>query len=387
MKKIKVISCVVAVLFLLAIAVACAQAPAQEDPGAQPTQSAAAEKPSAEQSAAVEQSAAAAGEDGKMVDTTAFKKDGPYVIGFSNISVVNTWRQQAVRELEEHAADLGVEIVQTDAGGDQAKQISDIQDLTTRGIDALIVMSGSSSALNSVLKQVIASGIPVITTDSEVDDLDSFTCHVGANSEDYGYTIAKWLLNEIDGKGKIIVLNGMAGNATSTLRENGLKRAMEELPDGGENIEILATYSADWAYDKGKQSAEQALAAYPEIDGIWSQGGAMSQGAIEAFQAAGRDLVPITGEDNNGYLKMWKSLQDTGFTSVATSFPTYMTATALDTALSILKGESVPKYNYLPAPTITDDNLDEYARPEYSDAYWCVTGLSKEQAEKYYLED
>ena len=36
-----------------------------------------------------------------------------------------------------------------------------------------------------------------------------------------------------------------------------------------------------------------------------SQGGAMTQGAIDAFIAAGRDLVPMTSEGNNGALKAW----------------------------------------------------------------------------------
>src|SRR5450759_1696025 len=54
-----------------------------------------------------------------MVDTTKFKKPGPYKIGFSNISVVNSWRVQMVRELEQEktlhpeVSDLFI----TDAGG------------------------------------------------------------------------------------------------------------------------------------------------------------------------------------------------------------------------------------------------------------------------------
>lgn len=321
-----------------------------------------------------------------MVDTSAFKKDGPYTIGFSNISVVNTWRAQMVHELEQEADKQGVKLYITDAGGDSAKQVSDIQDLLARGVDALLVAPGSSTATNAVTKKAIADGIPVIVFNAEVEGDDAFTGFVGSNAEDFGYTIGKWLVNELNGKGNIIILDGMAGNLINQQREDGLKKAIAELPDGGKNIKILATYYADWAYDKGKQSAEQALAAYPQIDGVFSQGGDMTRGALEAFKAAGRPLVPMTGEDNNGFLKLWKKYQPEGFKSIAASEPTWQSAVALDTALDALKGKPVKKYNYIPIPTITDSDIDQYVKMNYSDSYWCNSKLDPAVADKYYLE-
>ncbi|MEA4853031.1 MAG: ABC transporter substrate-binding protein [Christensenella sp.] len=387
MKKVKVLALFLVVAMVFAFAACGAnQTAASETAAAEETQAAATE---AAESAATEATESAAAEETvseDMVDTTAFKKDGPYTIGFSDIQVVNTWRAQMHNELDAAAEEYGVTLYTTDAGGDTSKQVSDIQDLIARGIDALLVAPGSTTATNAVTRQAIQQGIPVFMINAEVDDPEAYTGYVGSNNVDFGYNTAKWLLNEIGGKGNIIVLNGIAGNSTSTLREDGFKKALEELPDGGENINILATYYADWAYDKGKQSAEQALAAYPQIDAVWSQGGAMSQGVIEAFQAAGRDLVPITGEDNNGYLKMWNELLPTGFVSIATSDPSWESRVALETALNALAGKPVIKDNYITVPIITNDNLSEYVKPEYSDAYWCSSKLPKEKADELYLE-
>ena len=321
-----------------------------------------------------------------QVDTTAFKKDGPYTIGFSNISVVNTFRMQMVRELEAAADEAGVTLYTTDAGGDTSKQVSDIQDLMARGIDALLVASGSTTATNAVTKKALSQNIPVIIFNSEVEDESAFTSYVGTDAVEFGYVMGKWLLNELGGKGNIIVLDGMAGAGVGEMRSSGLQKALDELPDGGKNINILATYYADWAYDKGKQATEQALAAYPEIDGVWSQGGAMTQGALEAFQAAGRPLVPMTGEDSNGFLKAWKNAQADGFKAIAASDACWVGRVALDSALQALAGEPLDKYNYIPVPTITDADIDQYVRPEYSDSYWCNTKLPKDVADEYYLE-
>ena len=321
-----------------------------------------------------------------MVDTSQFKKDGPYTIGFSNISVVNTFRVQMVRELEYAAEQAGGIRYTTDAGGDTSKQVSDIQDLMARGIDALLVAPGSTTATNAVTRKAIDQGIPVIVFNSEVEDESAFTGYVGTDAIEFGYVMGKWLLNELDGKGNIIVLDGTAGAGVGEMRHQGLQKALDELPDGGKNINILATYYADWAYDKGKQATEQALAAYPDIDGVWSQGGAMTQGAIEAFQAAGRPLVPMTGEDSNGFLKLWKEAQSEGFKSIAASDAAWQGEVALEAALKALAGEPIEKYNYIPVPTITDADIDQYVRPEYSDAYWCNTKMPKEVADQYYLE-
>ena len=328
-------------------------------------------------------------EGGEMVDTTRFKSDKAledYFIGYSEFNTVNTWRVQMNREIEHRANELGIRFEITNADSNTAKQISDVQDLLAKGIDALVINAGSPTAVANVLKQCIAEGVPVIIVNSEVDDPDSYTGYVGTSAEEYGYVISTWLLDAIDNEGKIVVVDGIAGNAVSVLRNNGLMRALAELPDGGAGIEILNTYHGDWAYDKGKQIGEQMLAAYPDIDAVWSQGGAMSQGIVEAFQAANRPLVPITGEDNNGFLKMWQELAPQGFTSIAGADPTWQSAYALDVAIKCLQGESILKMDYIPIPVITDDTLNDYVRMEYSDAYWANSRLPKEIADQFYLE-
>lgn len=291
-----------------------------------------------------------------------------------------------VYELQQEADKLGVTLDVTNAGGDAAKQVSDIQDLLAKGVDALIVAPASSSATNSVCKQALGQGIPVIVVNAEVTDKSSFVGFVGTDATAFGYTLGKWLVAKLNGKGNIIVLDGTAGNMINQQREDGLKKAIAELPDGGTNIKILATYHADWAYDKGKQSAEQALAAYPKIDGVWSQGGAMTQGAIEAFQAAGRPLVPMTGEDNNGFLKLWQKNSTKSFSSIAASEPTWQSAVALDEALDALAGKSILRMNYIAIPTITDAQLNNYVKPNYSDSYWCNSHLLKATADKYFKQ-
>jgi ribose transport system substrate-binding protein len=321
---------------------------------------------------------------GEQVDTSKFKKDGPYKIGFSNISVVNSWRVQMVRELE-YEKSLHPEISDlfiTDAGGDINKQIADIEDLLARGVDALLVTPTSPEALVPVIQKALDKNIPIIVFNSALAG-NIETAFVGTDEVEFGYVISKWLMEQLNCQGDIIALDGIAGNSISEDRFKGLEKAIGECPDPSK-VKILSREAADWARDKGKIATEKALAAYPKIDGVWSQGGAMTQGAMEAFQAANRPLVPMTGEDNNGFMKMWKQLQPEGFKGIAASEPTWISAEALKLALDALNGKSIPKSKFIPVPTITEENLDEFVKPDLSDEYWTNSKLPADVAKQYY---
>lgn len=327
------------------------------------------------------------GSDGQ-VDTSVYKKAGPYKIGFSNISVVNSWRVQMVLELQSEAKRRSGEVKElliTDADGKVDKQIKDIEDLLAKGVDALLVTPASPEALVPVLSKAYKSGIPVIVFNSGLSG-DQFTAFVGTDEIEFGYKGGSWLMEQLKCKGNIVALDGIAGNSVSEDRFKGLEKAMKECPDGGTNVKILGRYPADWAYDKGKIAMEKALAAFPQIDGVWSQGGAMTQGAIEAFIAAGRPLVPMTGEDNNGYLKAWKKNIPNGFKGMAASEPTWVSTVALDFALKALGGEKIPHSYMVPVPTIFQEDIDKFLRPEYSDSYWTNSKLSKDLADEKYKQ-
>ena len=105
----------------------------------------------------------------------------------------------------------------------------------------------------------------------------------------------------------------------------------------------------------------------------------MTLGAIDSFQAAQRPLVPMTAEDNNGYLKRWSVLKADGFKSIAPSKPTWLGSEALLVTLKLLNGESVPKDTILPVPMITEDTLGKFVRADLSDSFWANTRLSDEQ--------
>ena len=307
-----------------------------------------------------------------------------YVVALCNYSIGNSWRAQMEQEFVAEAEKLKAEGVVseyyiTNSNEDINKQISDMQDLITKKVDAIVITAASPTALAPVVEEAAEAGIKVVSFDNVVET-DEQVATVGIDEKEFGRIGAEWLGDKLDGKGKIVVLNGIAGTATDSLRWGGAEEVFKQYPD----IEILGSANASWDYAQGKAAMESMLSAYPEIDGVWSQGGAMTQGAIDAFIAAGRDLVPMTSEGNNGAIRAWIENKDKGLSCIAPSNPTYTSAEALRVVIKALNGEDIPGNVVMDIETVTEENVDQYYRSDMPDSFWVLTELDDATLQKLY---
>jgi ribose transport system substrate-binding protein len=316
---------------------------------------------------------------------TEDKSKGGYKIAYCDTSMNATWRVQMTAEFEQKVKELqeeGIisEYYITNANDDASKQISDIRDMITKGVDGILLAAASPTAVTPVIDEAMAAGIKVVTFNSLADS-ENVTSKVSQSDVEFGEIIAEFLVEKLNNKGKIIALNGVAGNSVCNARWRGAEEVFNKNPE----IEIVGTSYADWEYGKGKAATESLLSANPQIDGVWSQGGAMTQGAIDAFIAAGRPLVPMTGEAGNGFLRTWKQyIGKDNFTSIAPNYTTTIIITALDILLKSLDGEEVEKEVVLPLTCVTEDTIDDYYRPDLPDSFWVDTQLTDENLEKLY---
>lgn len=307
-----------------------------------------------------------------------------YVVALCNYSIGNSWRAQMEQEFVAEAEKLKAEGVVseyyiTNSNEDINKQISDMQDLITKKVDAIVITAASPTALAPVVEEATEAGIKVVSFDNVVET-DEQVATVGIDEKEFGRIGAEWLVDKLDGKGKIVVLNGIAGTATDSLRWGGAEEVFKQYPD----IEILGSANASWDYAQGKAAMESMLSAYPEIDGVWSQGGAMTQGAIDAFIAAGRALVPMTSEGNNGAIRAWIENKDKGLSCIAPSNPTYTSAEALRVVVKALNGEDIPGNVVMDIETVTEENVDQYYRSDMPDSFWVLTELDDATLQKLY---
>ena len=306
----------------------------------------------------------------EMVDTGEFKsnKSGNYNICFSNAAVDNPWRQVGWKTMQEEVK-LHDEIGNfraVDAEASDDKQISDIESLAGRNCDALIVSPNTTQTLTPAVEEACETGVPVIVFDRGVntDCPVTFIHPIGGYA--YGADAAEFLVENVDAGGKILALRILPGVDVLETRWSAAKVIFDE-----SDLNVVGVEFTDGDAAKTKSIVADYIQREGQIDGVWMDAGATSVAASEAFEDAGVDVPPVTGEDQQDFLVKW---QEEGWNTVAPTYPTYQWRTPIIAALKILKGEEVPKEWVLPQPKITNDNLADYVQPDMPPLHYALCG-------------
>jgi len=277
----------------------------------------------------------------QMVDTSKFKKEPPWVIGFSNAGQTNAWtvfmQREAQAEAERHP-DLIKKIYVTDALGKADKQINDIEDLYAKGIDILLVRACTEAGLDPIISRLYKEGLPVITISKGITS-DNYTSFVSASNVTMGRMQVIWLAEMLKGEGNIVVLSGWAGSGSVKERWIGGNEALSQYP----GIKILDRQYTQYSASKGKEVMQAMIQSFGDkIDAVWCDAGDQGAGALEALHEAGM-VLPITGNPVNSFMK--RSVQ-WNYPAFAPGYPVTMGADSVKLALKVLQGIPVPKrYN------------------------------------------
>jgi ribose transport system substrate-binding protein len=307
----------------------------------------------------------------ETVAAGTFQKEKPWTIGFSWPGVGNSWIIQTIQEIH-YEADQNSDIAElkfSDAGWQPAKQVADIEDLLTSGIDALVVLPINPDLVKTQIETARSRGIPVIAYTPEGTTLDADVVFYGGG-EFFGKVGGDFLVDRLGGKGTVWAFRGVAGSSDDITRYNGFTKALE-----GSDIKIGAEVYGDWNYAKSKQVCENLVATGQPVDGIWFSGAEMTRACLDVFTEIGKPLVPMTGENNNGFLRIWK---DAGLDSAGPVFTPGLGPAMVRAAVALLDGKGLPtQFESDPAP-ITSENFDQLYRPDLSDAYWMPSTLPED---------
>ncbi|WP_245496407.1 ABC transporter substrate-binding protein [Lichenibacterium ramalinae] len=293
----------------------------------------------------------------------------PFSLGWANIYSVPTWMKQTTDTITQEVDQLKSQglvskLMITDAQGNANTQIQQIQSMIDAKVDAILIDAGSATALNRVIADACGKGIAVLNFDSLVDT-DELTAKIDTDQLEWGQAAADWMVKQIGGKGKIIVMNGPAGISVSDDRRKGAESVLKAHPD----VTVLAETNTEYNVAPAQEAMTNLLFANSDIDGVLALGGSLSAGAVLAMDKQGRALVPMTGENYRQFLELWK---DKGLKGWATMQPNWLGALAAYTAVQALQGKDVPAFVKVPLPVIDDASLASYidrAKDFPSDGY------------------
>lgn len=218
----------------------------------------------------------------------------PWKIGYASTYAGNTWRKGAMDELQNvllpkaKADGLVSDVIVTQSDLKDAVQIQQMRQMVDDGVDAIIICCSNVTALNPTIEYAHSKGVPVFSFSGYVTS--PYAINVAGNHTQGGYSIGKWLAEEIHGKGNIILASGIPGFASSDSFDVGAKKAIAEYPD----IKIVGEIAGKWTDQVAQTELQKFLATNPvQIDGILTQS-AQENGILNAMLQSGRPMVPVT---------------------------------------------------------------------------------------------
>jgi ribose transport system substrate-binding protein len=310
---------------------------------------------------------------GKPVDTSQYKKPGPYRICFSNAGVDNPWRVVGFTNMQAQVEALKDDIKSftvADAQEKDDKQISDINAFVSSGACDILIVSPATTAALTPAVEAACKKLPVVVFDRGVLTQCPVTFVNPVGGYGWGIQTANFIVSKLPKGGKVLALRIYPGVDVLETRWSAADRIFKE---AGINVVGAEFTSGDNA--KTKTIVEDYLNRFGNIDAVWMDAGATSVAALEAFEDAGKSYPIITGEDQEDFLKKWKEKKLTAF---APTYPTYQWRSPVIAAVKILKGEPVigPTWK-LPQPTITDADLDKYVDDDMPPLHYAMCGCEK----------
>lgn len=274
-------------------------------------------------------------------------------IGMTFQEMNNPYFVSMQEALNEAAADLGAEVVVTDAGHDVAKQISDVEDMLQQNIDILLLNPTDSAGIEAAVHAAKAAGVIVVAVDANANGpVDTF---VGSKNRDAGYLSCKYLGDSLGGKGEVAILDGIPV-VPILQRVEGCKAALAEFPE----IQLVDTQNGRQDRSVALGVVENMIQSKPNLTGIFSvnDGGAM--GALAAIQGSGKDIKLVSVD---GAPEAVKAIAEGGpFIETTVQFPRDQVRVGLAMALAQKWGARVvPKEVPIDVMVVDAKNAAEFS--------------------------
>jgi ribose transport system substrate-binding protein len=233
---------------------------------------------------------------GKMVDTKGMSVG--VVLETLSHPLIKYWGDECARQ----GAGFGMKVSVQDGERNVQKQTSQVEAFISQGVNFIVLQATDAAGLTPAVRKAEQAGIPVITLNQDVAGVH--TGFVGMGHYAMGVEVAAGMAEQLGGKGKIVVLEGVQGTGANIQRMAGFNQELKKHPD----MVVVANQSAAFDRKKGHDVFQTILQGQPQINGVFGVNDEMAIGAAQAAVEAGRrDGIRFWGAD--GELDMFKAIK------------------------------------------------------------------------------
>jgi galactofuranose transport system substrate-binding protein len=228
-------------------------------------------------------------------------------VGFSQTETDGPWRIAETDSMRNEAAKRGYELVFTNARGDTATQVSNLEDLIAQRVDAIFLAPRESKGFEGPLQAAKDAKIPVFLIDRELEGPkagEDYVTFIGSNFIEEGRRAGEWLAKQTSGKAGIVELLGTAGSSVANDRHQGFADAIKAFPD----MKIITAQDGNFTRAQGQKVMESLIQAHGRsITAVYTHNDEMALGAIQALKAAnmnpGRDVIVVSVDGQKSALQ------------------------------------------------------------------------------------
>ncbi len=269
-------------------------------------------------------------------------------IGLS-ISTQNNPFFVTLAEGAKKAADkAGVSLTVVDAGDDATKQVSDIEDLVAKNISVLIVNPVDSDAVTGAVEAAIAKGVHVIAVDRVVNGVD-IDCQIASDNVAGAELATQYIVDTLGEKVKTAELIGTSGASAAIDRSEGFHNVADK------KLDVVASQTANFDRTEGMTVMENMLQANSDIKAVFAANDEMALGALEAVSGAKKDVLVVGFDATDDAIEAIKAGR---MGATIAQQPDLIGSTAVENALKLINGETIPKQIPVEVTLITKENAE-----------------------------
>ncbi|MBK6009623.1 sugar ABC transporter substrate-binding protein [Streptomyces sp. MBT53] len=279
---------------------------------------------------------------------------GDVTLGFVNggDTEFHSCLQKAV---EQTAKTENAKVFTANSHQNSTTELSNIEDMTSRSVSALIVQTVNVDALKGDIAKAKAANIPIYLTSVATSDVNDILGAAVVDLGKLGALDAGWIAQDAGGKSVQVGVIAGAPGAASDLMVGGFTKALPS------TAKVVTNQPGMFNPVKAQDVAENMIQAHPDLQYAFVASEDMALAARKAFDAAGKKDVKIVTA--NGTDEGLAAVKDGRLSATVANSATSIGQTAVENAVGLLAKKKVDKIANIPLLLVTKDNLNK--APQY----------------------
>ena len=191
----------------------------------------------------------------------------------------------------------GAKVFVQSADASEQRQIAQIENLISRGVDVLVIVPYNATVLNNAVREAKKAKIKVVSYDRLILNAD-VDAYISFDNKKVGELQAKGVL-AAKPKGNYYLLGGAPTDNNAKMLREGQMAVLQPLIDKGDIKVIGKQWVKDWSPSEAMAIIENALTANGnKLDAVVASNDATAGGAVQALASQKLDgKVAVSGQD------------------------------------------------------------------------------------------